>query len=140
MNSNSSPSRLAQFGLLQVAVGFAIFVIGIFPGLIGLDITPGIGLVQIAVFLVGMTFMTLGSYTYLYASRHRGQPARLRKDIGGRLMATGIVVAYASGFADVLGIGSHYGTERPLFGLFQAAGVAVSALIIILGIFLYSRK
>ena len=55
-------------------------------------------------------------------------------------MATGVIIASASGFADVLGIGSHYGIERPLFGPLQAAGVALSMLVIVAGIFLYSSK
>jgi hypothetical protein len=137
---NSSPNRLAQTALVLVAAGFVIFIIGLFPGLLDLDATPGIGLLQIGVFLVGLTLMTLGSYIYLYATRHRGQPTRLRQDIGVRLMATGVIIAYASGFADVLGIGSQYGAERPLLGPMQAAGVALSILIIVFGMFLYSHK
>ena len=101
---------------------------------------PGIGLVQIGVFLAGLSLMTLGTYIYLSATRHRGKPTRLRQDTGVRLMATGVIIAFASGFADVLGIGSHYGLQRPLFGPLQAAGVALSMLIIVVGIFLYSRK
>lgn len=140
MKPNSSPNRLAQTALVLVAAGFVIFIIGLFPGLLDLDATPGIGLLQIGVFLVGLTLMTLGSYIYLYATRHRGQPTRLRQDIGVRLMATGVIIAYASGFADVLGIGSQYGAERPLLGPMQAAGVALSILIIVFGMFLYSHK
>ena len=140
MKPNSSPNRLAQAAVAVVAAGFVIFIIGLFPGLLELDATPGIGLLQIGVFLFGLTLMTLGSYIYLYATRHRGQPTRLRQDIGVRLMATGVIIAYASGFADVLGIGSQYGAERPLFGPMQAAGVALSILIIVIGMFLYSHK
>jgi amino acid transporter len=137
---DSSSNRLAQAAVAIVAVGFVIFVIGLFPSLIQLDMTSGIGLVQISVFLLGLMLMTLGSYIYLYATRHRARPTRLREDIGVRLMATGVIIACASGFADVLGIGSHYGIERPLFGPLQAAGVALSMLVIVVGIFLYSHK
>ena len=140
MKPNFFSSRLAQFGVVIVVAGFVIFIVGVFPGLIGLDLTPGIGIVQIVVFLVGITLMTLGSYVYLYATRHRARTARLRQDIGVRLMATGVIVAYACGLADVLGIGSHFGAERPLFGWLQATGVALGVLIIIVGIILYSFK
>ncbi len=140
MKPHSSPNRLAQAAVAIVAAGFVIFVVGLFPNLIELDFTAGIGLLQIGVFLVGLGLMTLGTYIYLYATRHRGQPARLRQDIGVRLMATGVIIAFASGFADVLGIGSHYGAQRPLFGPLQAAGVALSMLVIVVGIFLYSRE
>jgi len=133
-------SRLARLAVAIIVVGFFLFLIGIFPDVIRLGLTPGIGVAQIAIFLLGITVMTLGAYVYAYATRHRAQPRRLREDIGVRLMATGLVIAYATGFADVLGIGSNYGAERPLFGLFQAAGVALGVFVIIVGIFIYSRR
>jgi len=123
-----------------VVFGFFVFVIGVFPDLIRLGITSGIGLLQIGTFLLGITIMTLGAYIYAYATRHRALPRRLREDVGLRLMATGLVIAYTTGFADVLGIGSNYGAERPLLGLFQAAGVALGVAVIVVGIFLYARR
>ena len=135
-----STSRLARFGVAVVVIGFVFFAIGVFPDLIRLGITPGIGLLQIGAFLVGISIMTLGAYIYAYATRHRAMPRRLREDIGLRLMATGVVIAYATGFADVLGIGSHFGADRPLFGLWQAAGVAGGVFVIITGIVLYARR
>jgi hypothetical protein len=140
MKDNLRPGNLARAGIGVIVFGFFVFVIGRFPGLLGLDITPDIGIVQIGVLLAGITFMTLGAYVYMYATRHRAQPRRLREDIGVRLIATGLVIAYATGFADVLGIGSHFGAERPLFGPLQAWGVALGVLVIIVGVFIYSRK
>ena len=137
---NLGNSRLARFGVGTVVVGFFVFVIGIFPEIIRLSITPGIGLLQILLLLLGATVMTLGAYTYAYATRHRAMPRRLREDIGVRLMATGLVIAYGAGFADVLGIGSHYGAERPLLGLLQAGGIALGLLVTIVGILLYARR
>jgi hypothetical protein len=136
---NLGNSRLARFGVAAVVFGFFIFVIGVYPDLIRLGLTPGIGLVQIATFLFGISVMTLGAYIYAYATRHRALPRSLREDIGLRLMATGLVIAYATGFADVLGIGSNFGSERPLLGLFQASGVALGVLVIVAGIVLYAR-
>ena len=135
-----STSRLARFAVATVVAGFFVFVIGLYPGLIRLDMTPGIGLVQIGTFLFGITIMTGGAYLYAYATRHRAQPRRLREDIGARLMATGLVVCYGTGFADVLGIGSHFGSQRPLLGPFQAMGVALGVLVIVAGIILYTRR
>ncbi len=137
---NLSTSRLARFGVGTVVFGFFLFVIGTFPDLVRLGLTPGIGLLQIGIFLFGTTVMTVGVYTYAYATRHRALPRRLREDVGLRLMATGQVVAYATGFADVLGIGSHYGAERPLLGLLQSAGIALGMLVTVAGIFLYARR
>jgi len=137
---NLNNSRLARFGVGTVVAGFFVFVIGIFPEIIRLSITPGIGLLQILLLLLGATVMTLGAYTYAYATRHRAMPRRLREDIGLRLMATGLVIAYGAGFADVLGIGSHYGAERPLLGLLQASGIALGFLMTIVGILMYARR
>ena len=133
-------SRLSRLAIAVIIGGFLVFLIGVSPDVVRLDVTPGVGILQIGMFLVGLTIMTIGAYMYVYATRHRAQTPRLREDIGVRLMATGLVVTYATGFADVLGIGSHYGVERPLFGMFQAAGVAGGVLVIILGILIYSRR
>ena len=137
---NLSTSRLARFGVATVVFGFFVFLIGVYPDLIRLGLTPGIGLLQIGTFLFGITVMTFGAYIYAYATRHRALPRSLREDIGLRLMASGLVIAYTTGFADVLGIGSNFGTERPLLGLFQASGVALGVFVIVVGIFLYARR
>ncbi len=133
-------SLLARLALGVVGLGFALFLIGLFPGVIGLDITPDIGVVQIFTLLVGLSLMTLGAYMYMYATRHRARPRRLREDVGLRLMATGLVICYASGLADVLGIGSNFGAERPAFGVFQEFGVTLGVIVIIFGILLYSKR
>jgi len=135
-----STSRLARVGVATVVFGFTLVVIGVFPDLVRLDLTPDIGLLQIGAFLFGTTIMTTGAYIYAYATRHRAMPRRLREDVGLRLMATGQVMAYATGFADVLGIGSHFGAERPLLGLLQAAGIALGIFVTVAGIFLYARR
>lgn len=140
MKPTLSSSNLARAGMGLIVAGFFVFVFGRFPGLLELDITPDIGILQIAMFLFGITLMTLGAYIYMYATRHRAQPRRLREDVGVRLMMTGVVTCYVTGFADVLGIGTHFGAERPLFGPLQAWGVALGAFIILAGIFIYSRK
>lgn len=133
-------SLLARLGTAVVGLGFVFFVIGVAPDLINMDVTPGLGLLQIATFLLGISLMTLGAYTYMYATRHRALPRRLREDIGARLMATGVVIAVSTGLADVIGIGTHFGQQRPYFGPVQAWGVALGVAVIIIGIALYSRR
>ena len=133
-------SWLARTGVAIVVVGFVVFLIGVFPDAIRLDQTPGIGLLQIITFLFGITLMTLGASVYMYATRHRAQTPRLREDVGIRLMATGVVIAYTSGLADVLGIGSHFGAERPLLGPLQVWGITGGVAVIVAGIVLYSRR
>ncbi len=133
-------SLLARSSIAIVVAGLVLFLVGVFPEAIRLDQTPGIGLLQIITLLFGITLMTLGASVYMYATLHRAQTPRLREDIGIRLMATGVVVAYTSGLADVLGIGSHFGAERPLLGPLQTWGVASGVLVIVAGIVLYSRR
>lgn len=136
------PSRLARAGVAFVVFGFFVFVIGIFPSLINQDRTPGTGILQVFVGLVGITFMTLGEYVYAYATRRRSSPAGLREGIGLRLMATGLVFAYVSGLSDVLGIGSHAATPLtgPYFGEWQAGGVALGILVIVAGVLLHRQR
>ncbi len=133
-------SVLARLGVASVGAGFVLFLVGLFPESLSLDFTLGLGLLQITLFLVGISAMTLGAYIYMYATRHRAMPRRLREDVGVRLMATGIVVAYTTGLADVIGIGTHFGQQQPFFGPVQAWGVALGLFLIIVGIGLYSQR
>ncbi|HRF47963.1 MAG TPA: hypothetical protein PLC98_10085 [Anaerolineales bacterium] len=134
------PGWLARGGITLIASGLLLFVLGLWPELFGADFTPEIGVLQIFAFLLGLTGMTLGAYIYLYATRHRAKPRKLREDIGVRLMATGLVVAATNGLADVIGIGSNFGEQRPLFGPVQAWGVALGVLIIFAGVALYAQR
>jgi len=131
---------LARGGITLIASGLLLFVLGLWPELFGADFTPEIGVLQIFAFLLGLTGMTLGAYIYLYATRHRAKPRKLREDIGVRLMATGLVVAATNGLADVIGIGSNFGEQRPLFGPVQAWGMALGVLIIFAGVALYAQR
>lgn len=116
-------------------VGFVIFLIGAQPGLFGLDRSPVIGFVQIAVFLVGLAMICLGGYTSLM-SLWKDQPLSIAADIGQRLVATGYVIAVFAGMADVFGLGSHPLPGVPYFGEWQARGVEVGQLFIGIGFLL----
>ncbi|HKZ68508.1 MAG: hypothetical protein AAB382_00445 [Chloroflexota bacterium] len=134
-------SRLARFGVALIVAGFFIFVIGIFPDIIRLNITPGFGVLQIITFLFGIGLMTLGGYVYTYATRRRDRERRLRHEVGVRLIATGYVLCIVSAIADVIGIGSHNIPEgAPYFGLWQSGGVLLGVLVIVFGLFLYAMK
>lgn len=139
---NDSPaelSRLGRFSVALVVAGFFVFVIGVFPDIIRLNITPGFGVLQIITFLFGIGLMALGGYVYTYATRHRDREHRLRHEVGGRLIGTGYVLCIVSAIADIIGIGSHNIPESaPFFGLWQSGGVLLGVLIITLGLFLYA--
>jgi hypothetical protein len=100
------------------------------------------GFVQIAVLLVGLAFMCLGGYITLNALWNGSQKSILA-DIGLRLVATGYLVAVASGMADILGFGNHPFPRIPYFGPLQAIGVIIGEVSIAVGFLMiipYPRK
>lgn len=122
-------------GLTVTVIGFVIFMIGAEPGLFGLDRSPVVGFVQIAVFLIGLGIICLGGYISLVALWN-GAPKPISSDIGLRLVATGYVIAVASGMADVFGFGSHNFPKIPYFGPWQVVGVIIGEIVIAVGLFL----
>ncbi len=101
----------------------------------GLDRSPVIGFVQIAVFLVGLAFICIGGYISLMALWKNRQPS-IAADIGQRLVATGYVIAVFTGMADVFGVGSHPLPGIPYFGPWQARGVEIGQAVIAIGFLL----
>lgn len=133
--------RLARAGVALIVSGFFVFVVGIFPDLVRLDLTAGFGALQILTFLFGIGLMTLGGYIYTYATRQRERQRRLRHEVGLRLIATGYVLCIVSAIADLIGIGSHIDAQSgPFFGLWQSGGVLLGMLVIIFGLFLYAMN
>jgi hypothetical protein len=137
LDTTPRPSRSwrnrARNGLVFTLVGYAIFLLGARPGLYGLDRSPVIGFVQIAVFLIGLAIISLGGYASLMAL-WRGNPIGIAAEIGQRLVATGYVIAVFSGMADIFGMGSHPLPGVPFFGPIQALGVEIGQLAIALGL------
>lgn len=123
----------AQSGLVFTLLGFVIFLLGARPGLFGLDRSPVVGFVQIAVFLVGLAIISLGGVASLMAL-WKGHPVGIAAEIGQRLVATGFVIAVFSGMADIFGMGSHPLPGVPFFGPLQAIGVEIGQLLIAVGL------
>ena len=116
-------------------VGLLIFLIGINPGLLGMNRSPAVGFVQVGVWLTGLAILLLGAYAALRVVRN-GRQTTLLNDVGLRLAATGYVVAAAASLADFIGIGSH--TIRALvFGKIQVAGLTIGVLFMVIGLMLY---
>jgi hypothetical protein len=124
--------RRTQIGLVTTAIGFLIFLLGADPGLFNLDRSPVVGFVQIIVFLVGLGLICIGGYISL-SSLWNGNPKTILADVGLRLVATGYVIAVASGMADIFGFGNQPWPEIPHFGLWQIWGVIIGEIVIILG-------
>lgn len=130
-----TPRRRMRIGILLTLLGYAMFLLGARPDLFGLDRSPVIGFVQIAVFLVGLGVICIGGYISLMAL-WRGQTLTIAADIGLRLVATGYVLAIFSGMADVFGFGSHPLPGVPYFGMLQARGVILAEAVITIGFLL----
>jgi hypothetical protein len=119
-------------GRILAVLGLAVFIIGAEPGLIGQDRSPVVGFIQVAVFLVGLGLICLGGYLSLNALWN-GNPKSIIFDIGLRLVATGYVVAVASGMADIFGFGSQHFPDVPFFGPWQEIGVLVGEAVMGVG-------
>jgi hypothetical protein len=119
--------------------GVILCIISLGAEMIGIDITPGFGIVQMVQLLLGITFLTLAGFTYLKQLRPNGTPRSLQADIGVRLASTGLVFAYVTGLSDIIGIGTHVepSFERPFVGPLQLGGLALGVISIIIGLLLY---
>jgi hypothetical protein len=125
-----------QIGLGIVFFGLVVFILGVDPGLFGLDRSPVIGFVQIAVFLVGLAIICFGGYITLNMLWN-GSEKSIAADIGYRLVSTGFVISVASGLADIFGFGTHPFPNVPHFGPMQAIGVLLGEGIIAVGFILF---
>ena len=127
--------RRTRIGLVTTVLGFFIFIMGAEPGIFNLDRSPVVGFVQIAVFLVGLAIICMGGY-YSLSTLWNGNRKTIVADVGLRLVATGYVIAVASGMADIFGFGNQPWPEIPQFGLWQVWGVIIGEIVIILGFIL----
>ncbi|MEW6028852.1 MAG: hypothetical protein ACOYZ8_18415 [Chloroflexota bacterium] len=131
------PSRArARFGMIVTLVGFFIFLVGAKPGWLGLDRTPVVGFVQIAVFLFGLGLICIGGYFGL-AALWRGRARSIVADIGVRLVATGYVISVFTGMADIFGMGTQSLPRVPYFGPWQAVGVVAGQVVIAVGFLMF---
>jgi len=121
-----------RFGLFTTLFGFFVFTVGAKPEFFGMDRSPVVGFVQIAVFLVGLGIICLGGYIALIALWGDDERS-IVADIGLRLVATGYVLTVFTGMADVFGMGTHPLPGVPFFGSLQATGVGIGQAVLALG-------
>lgn len=129
--------------LVGVLLVLGVLLCGLALGadVLGLDRTPGFGLLQMSELLVGVTFLTLAAFLVL--RRRRGTaPRSLQADIGIRLVGTGLVFMYVAGFSDIIRIGTHIQPrfERPFVGPLQFGGLLLGLVVIIAGFLLYQTS
>jgi hypothetical protein len=124
---------------LLLSLGLLLSLLSLLADYIGLDLTPGFGILQMITLLIGMTCITAALYGYIYGLRGNNTPRSLQADIGVRLGATGLVLLYVAGLADLIGIGTHIQPqfERPYVGPLQIGGMSLGILCISVGLYLY---
>lgn len=132
---------LAQFGIVVGALGGVLMLMGLFPGVTGINPGVGIGIVQFATIILGASLLNLGAMLYVKYTLYVGRAANLTQQICLRLSLTGLVLAAFTGLADYLGFGSHVvelGSPQVFFGQLQASALLVFLLIASLGVLLYA--
>ena len=134
--------RVAQFGIALGTLGAVLAVMGLFPGITGIEPTLGFGIAQIVSILGGFSLLIIGALIYVKFTFYPTTASRLAQQIAIRLALTGLVFAALSGLADILGFGSHARTPDLNIDIFlgpwQATGLLGSFLIAALGVLLYA--
>jgi len=132
--------KYGQISITVGTLGVVIILIGLFPGLIGLEASPGVGVLQVLVILLGFSVLFAAAYWFVKRVFYPAQPSTLAQEIGVRLTLTGLLAAAAAGLADVLGFGSHTSATapRPLLGHLQAWGFVGGVMLASLGVVLYA--
>lgn len=133
----SSRTLKRRIGIFTCLLGMLIFLLGAAPNWFGLDRSPVVGFVQIAVFIFGLGLLALGGYFTLDAL-WADTPKNIAAEIGARLLGTGYVIALASGLADVFGLGTRPLPSVPFFGYWQGAGVLIGEIVMIVGLLMFS--
>jgi uncharacterized membrane protein len=132
--------RTTQLGIAVAVLGGVIAFMGLFPGVIGLDQAQGVGIFQMTVILIGFCLLILGAATFVQLNYYAGKKHTLGQEIAVRLSMTGLIVSIVSGYADILGIGSHppFGEQRPLLGTVQVIGLVGGFMLASIGVILFA--
>lgn len=129
------PMRRIRIGLGVTLAGLMTFLLGARPSLFGLDRSPVIGFVQIAVFSIGLALICIGGYLCLASLWHASDKS-IAADFGLRMVSTGYVICVFAAMADIFGFGSQTYPELAYFGPLQALGVEIGQAVIALGFLL----
>jgi hypothetical protein len=131
---------IAQFGIAIAALGVVLTLMGLVPGVTGIQTAVGVGVVQFMSIMVGFALLDFGALLYVKFTIYVGRAANLAQQIGIRLTLTGLVLAGITGMSDFFGFGSHQRTATSdiYFGQLQALGLLGSLLVSALGVMIYA--
>jgi hypothetical protein len=129
-----------QLAIAIGTLGMMITLLGLFPGITGVETGQGIGALQFSVIWTGLMLVHVGALMFVRFTYYAGRKATLAQQIGIRLSFTGLLIVAITGLADYLGFGSHspYAGQIVRFGPLQIAGILGGLLIASLGVFIYA--
>lgn len=133
--------RYAQLTILVGTLGLILTLIGVFPSITGVDVQSGVGLLQIIAMLIGLTLLISGALLFVKISFYPFLETNLAQDIAIRLSMTGLLMAAATGLADMLGYGSHFPGDidnLPHVGEWQAAGMVIGFILASVGVLVFA--
>lgn len=132
--------RVGQIGIAIGTLGAILMLMGLFPGVTGLDPTPGIGIIQLVVLIVGFANFVLGALLYVKYTFYAYDTSNLVQLIGTRLAMTGVLLAALFSLADSLGFGSHSRqfSDENFLGPLQTFGIVASYTMACFGVLLYA--
>lgn len=132
--------QFVQFGIAVGVLGVVLTFMGLFPGVTGVEPTPGIGFVQILLVMTGFGLLITGALIYVKYTFYTYCSANLAQQIGIRLALTGLIFGAMAGMADILGFGSNIRTPESdiYFGPWQAIGLLGGFLVASIGVLLYA--
>lgn len=132
--------KLIQASILTSTLGLVTCFMGLYPGITGSEPQPGIGVLQILAILIGMMLIIMGAIFFVKINFYARVRANLTQQIALRLSFTGMLIAAAAGFADVLGYGSNpsVGDNIPVLGPYQAMAMVFGYFVAAIGVLLFA--
>ncbi|MBZ0306146.1 MAG: hypothetical protein K8I82_08775 [Anaerolineae bacterium] len=135
--------QLAQLGILISTLGGVLCLIGLYPGITGVEPRSGIGVLQIMIIIFGMTLIIIGAMLFVKIGFYPSTSTNLAQRIAIRLSLTGLLFSLAAGMADLLGYGSNPPegpTNIPVLGSYQIIGMVTGFVIASFGVLLFALR
>ena len=139
-STQAEHQQVLQVGILVSTLGIVMCLIGLYPGITGVEPKSGIGILQIFIILVGLSLIILGGFIFVRVVFFAAEEGTLVQRIAVRLSLTGLLFSVATGLSDILGYGSNPpegADSSPILGWFQSGGIVLGFIIASLGVVIY---